>query len=43
MVNEEKEKPTIVIRGADALHIKVTSASHTVVDEKGKVLFERKK
>lgn len=43
MRDEEKEKkPEITIRGAELLNIKVTSASHTVKDEKGKVLYEKR-
>lgn len=40
MPNEDKEKPRIVIKGAEALNVKVTSASHTVEDETGKIIYE---
>jgi len=39
---EENVKPTIVIRGAEALNISVRTASHTVRDEKDKVLYEKR-
>lgn len=41
MSSEEKNK--IVFSGAEYLNITVTDASHTVVDDKGKVLFEKRK
>ena len=42
MSEEENEKPVIIIRGAEALNIQVRTASHTVKDEKDKVLYEKR-
>lgn len=42
MGNEEKEEKKIIISGVELSNIKVTSASHTVKDEKGNVLYEKR-
>lgn len=38
----EKEKPKIIIQGAEGLNIVVTAATHTVEDEKGRILYKKK-
>lgn len=39
----EKKEPTITIRGAEQLNVTVREASLTVVDEKGKILYEKRR
>lgn len=39
----EKKQPTITVRGAEQLNVTIREASLTVVDEKGKVLYEKRR